>query len=333
MPGLEERLRGGYFRAFVLQSEGEVDAALRLVAELAALASGREPELASLRLRIARLRARLLLRQLDPAGRRMMIEVADASHELAGEAIDRGEHELFLSDLCTDLGAIGEHDRALVISREVAQAASDPALQALRLTNLAVRLRQRAVVHRAAGDPAAARADIEEAVHVAQDALDARRALVEREGLAHRASVRATRTVLVGCALERHALGLASTAPVEPARTLLRETLDAGDDAPLQVATRVAALGSAHLRRTDVNRLVAARAAAYLRHGWNGMRAGYTRPWVALDLEEALRAAGEPAAARRFAAEALAILDVQCGPDYPPSALLRGRESSGLVGS
>lgn len=281
--------------------------------------------------RIKRLHGEVLLGLNEPRGRTLILE---ALRNLGGVNASIGDKEKerarLASDLARSLSSIGEHNEAILLMHNVCiRPVRDPELEALRWSNLASWYNQRAVVHRAAGDRKRARDDLEQAwVHI--NAALKRRGELKGE-LAHDQTLelRECRAVALSIRIERAWLEPSDLPTAkEDLRTLLQETpdFDNAPETPLQLAFRVGRLGVANLRaklpRAERDQAIA-RACAYLRYAWQYSQRVPLRPWLALDLCEALTAHGELDEARSVAAAALARLEAACPRNYPPTQRLR----------
>lgn len=194
--------------------------------------------------------------------------------------------------------------------------------------SLADQLLQRATCFRVAGRSDEAAADLVDAELVVGDAIEEWSELTPLDSPHALSSQLAARGIRLGCHIEEVALSATERDLLGEARDLVRGTFDSAGEPPLRVATRVARLGSAHLRTAGrqsgrLRQESLARAHAYLQLGWERLQHEFARPWLVLDLYEATRAVDGPDAAQRFAAQALDRLEPQCGPDYPVCLELR----------
>ncbi|MDX6473406.1 MAG: hypothetical protein QOK22_2222 [Gaiellaceae bacterium] len=323
-----ERLRGAYYRAYVEQAEGELGGAAALLEDIrAALA---EAPFADdvFRARVERLYARVLLHAGDARGRTIALQALDALGGMDAP-VEGDEHRAsMLSDLCVELNAIGAHDEAVAIMRRTLSVAKDMPLRAIRLTNLAAYLTQRATVRRVTGNIAEARDDLTDALAAGSEAISIRKHLAdaapEHFGLAQRQS----QTEVMSATVELAAIDDVDLDSLyASARTFVRETLDERHAPVYDLATRIGRLGCLHQRRAEraegaMRHASGARAIAYLHYGWELSSRTYVRPWLPLELHHAVRSSGDVTAARRFAEAALTRLTVQCGAEYPPCVRL-----------
>jgi hypothetical protein len=317
---------GAYYRAYVLQKDrADVGPAARVLARLrrrlrlAGWVIGPDDLLPA---RVERLYARTLIRLRNPAGRELLIRLFRTT---ARWPRDRPEINRFLSDFCADLTLIGLHDEAVTTAALVVGDAAQPDVSARRTGNLAAWHLQRAVSHRAARDIEAACTDLDRARELADEAVRTWETINRvRSTLTTRLQLREARAIRVSVVVERTAVG---TSDLETAKEELHDLLGASlpvprDETYLQVGYRIGRLGTVHLRSGDVTR-----ARFYLEHAWRSSGNACVRPWLALDLLEALNADEDAEAKHVFASEAVARLTPQCGEDYPAvSALRRGTE-------
>jgi hypothetical protein len=321
----EQWLAGGYFRAYALHKDPRhLEAAGDLLIELEKQARRKIPE-AVLTKRIRRLKGLVLIYRGNGRGREELLRLlADFGGPGAPVGSKQKELARFAADFSGSLSLIGEHDSAvMLIDRMAARQVEDLELVALRRSNHASWLNQRAVFYRAAGKPAKARADLDLAADGIQAALDIRRGLKSQIDHDQSLEMRECRAIELSIRIERSALKATDLQPeIEEMRALLNETPDfeAAVDTPLQLAYRVGRLGVAHMR-TKASRSQRPqnfnRAQAYLRYAWEYSHNGPLRPWLALDLCEALSKAGQRSAAKAIANASLKRLVPQCGPSYP----------------
>jgi hypothetical protein len=323
------RVRGAYYRARILTKDrADIEPAVRLLGELRREVRGLNEQV--LELQIRRLHAHTLTRAGDPTGRDLILELLE---EVGGAKADAGgeakELARFLDDLCADLTAVGAHDAAVSVAARLARRPVHPELRAIRMGNRAAWLLQRAVARRAEGDAVGAHADLDSAANAAGEAVAA---LPSRSGGSLHA--REARAVALSIAVERSALTIADSglgASIAGLRELLIESLPIPrSDTFLQVGYRIGRLGIAHVREArrlaeDRRAVAIARGRAYLQLAWSSSGNACVRPWLALDLEEALAAGGSEHQAKEFAHAAAARLAVQCGDGYPPVVCLRKR--------
>jgi hypothetical protein len=317
----------------VLQKDrADVEAAAMLLAEIRRSSAFREISRNDLlRLRVLRIYARTLIRLRDRTGRKLILgllaRIGGASVVITRDP-SQEERARFLSDLSGDLSVIGEHEAAIKLAQIVVGIASDPGRRAYRLGNAAAWHLQRAVSHRAAGEVAAALADLSEADELATFALKEWQRVPG--GAFARLGVRETRAVAVSALVERAASEeVALDAARDELHDLLRHSLDPPrDESYLQVLYRIGRLGVVHLRLADEatgkereRRLYRAR--AYLSHAWRSSGNACVRPWMALDLLEAIRALQDEDALKSFALEAFERLEPQCGGADPAIARIK----------
>ena len=327
----EQWLAGGYFRAYALHKDPRhLELAGNLLSDLEGQALQRIPE-AVLTKRIRRLKGLVLIYRGNGRGREEILRVLDDFGGV-GAPIGNEQKELarFASDLSSSLSLIGEHDNAvMLIARIAGRQVEDPELVARRRSNHASWLNQRAVFHRAGGQKANARADLKLAAEEITDALAIRRNLQSQIDHDQSLEIRECRAIELSIRIESSALKQTDLQPeIAEMRALLNETPDfeAAVDTPLQLAYRVGRLGVAHMRTAasgsqrpqNLNR-----AQAFLRYAWEYSQHGPLRPWLALDLCEALSKAGQRTAAKAIAEASLKRLDPQCGAGYPANERLR----------
>lgn len=314
---------GAYYRAYVLQKDrADVAPSARVLSRLRErMESGEwvvgDDEL--FRARVERLYGRTLIRLGNPVGRELLVRLYEdtARWECRTDQIDR-----FLSDLCAELTIIGLHDEAVVTAAALISDSLRPNVLARRLGNLAAWHLQRAVALRVSGRSDEARTDLETAEDLAREALITWKAFNGRRSTATtRLQMREARAIRVSVAVERTALDSADlTEALLELQALLRESLPVPrDETYLQVSYRIGRLGTAHLRRGSVRR-----GRYYLEHAWRSSGNACVRPWLALDLLEALQTdSDDENAVRAFATEALARLIPQCGNQYPAVEVIR----------
>lgn len=323
-------IAGAYFRGYGLMKGGRLREADALLSELESFADKHIPK-EVLGGRIKRLHGEVLLGLNEPRGRTLILEVL---RNLGGVNASIGEKEKerarLASDLARSLSSIGEHDKAIRLMQNVCdRPVRDRELAALRWSNLASWYNQRAVVHRAAGDRERARADLDQAdVHI-NAALERREELTGKLAHDQTLELRECRAVALSIRIERAWLEPSDLpSATKDLRTLLQQTpdFDNAPETPLQLAFRVGRLGVANLRakspRSEQGRAIA-RACGYLRYAWEYSQRVPLRPWLALDLCEALTTHGQLDEARSVAAAALARLEAACPKNYPPSERLR----------
>jgi hypothetical protein len=265
--------------------------------------------------RTERMYGRTLIRLGDPRGREAILSVfARVGGDTATSEEPEDERGHFLGDLTGDLTLIGAHDHAIELANRVVVAAHRPALRARRLGNLAAWHLQRAVERRAKEDVPGWSDDLNIAEARIAEALDTWESL-DADVHSHDLELREARAVHASITIERAAL---ADADVNAAIAELRELLFVSLPTPrietyLQVLYRIGRLGVAHLRQGSV-----ARARAYLEHAWRSSGNAAIRPWLGLDLVEAIAVDESTKAAADFAHEALRRLTPQCGADYAP---------------
>lgn len=323
---------GAYYRAHVLQkNRADVEPAayvLKILRDKLGDEGYFDPDIAILRARAEHLYGRTLIRLGAREGRDILVDLYQKSTRLPVD----GRLDRFLSDLCGDLSNIGLHHEAITTTESLIGRAPDNDVRARRRGNLAAWYLQRAVAHRAGRRDAAAWSDLDAADREIEPAIqtwdedDKRRPtrttrLQLREALAVRASVTVERSAVPGYGGEEQTRAMLDAA--DELRRLLAESLTPPrDETYLQVVYRIGRLGIYHIRTAahrDGTFAQLKRGRAYLEHAWRSTGNACVRPWLALDLLEALEvcaAADDPAAVRDFALEAIDRLTPQCGSDY-----------------
>jgi hypothetical protein len=283
-----------------------------------------------LKLRVIRLRARTIIRLGDHRGRLLIVgllgRLGGATVVIEPEGAD--ERARFLSDLSGDLSLIGDHDSAIGLARSLVDVAPGGVRHAYRLGDLAAWHLQRAVARRPGDTPDAAIADLAEAEGIAELALEQWQRVPSTTFA--RLGAREARAVRVSAIVER-----AAYEPVDllgarhELHELLRQSLPLPrDESYLQVLYRIGRLGVTHLREAekesgDSRRRRLDRARAYLAHAWRSSANASVRPWLALDLLDALSASDDEDAVKAFGREALERLEPQCGPTDPAVERIR----------